>query len=83
MAAEAFRIEIPIHVEDNTDPGVSKATEKMNKFDKQNEKTKKRLDQMNKMNHKLVSYKHVQRVEFRYEEFEKTTSRKIKRHLVK
>ena len=21
MAAEAFRIEIPIHVEDNTDPG--------------------------------------------------------------
>ncbi len=40
-------------------------------------------DQMNKMNHKLVSYKHVQRVEFRYEEFEKTTSRKIKRHLVK
>lgn len=48
MAAEAFRIEIPIHVEDNTDPGVSKATEKMNKFDKQNEKTKKRLDQMNK-----------------------------------
>ena len=48
MAAEAFRIEIPIHVEDKTDPGVSKATEKMNKFDKQNEKTKKRLDQMNK-----------------------------------
>ena len=48
MAAEAFRIEIPIHVEDNTDPGVSKATEKMNKFDKQNEKTRKRLDQMNK-----------------------------------
>lgn len=46
--SEAFRIEIPIHVEDNTDPGVSKATEKMNKFDKQNEKTKKRLDQMNK-----------------------------------
>ena len=40
-------------------------------------------DQVNKMNHKLVSYKHVQRVEFRYEEFEKTTSRKIKRHLVK
>ena len=35
-----------------------------------------------KMNRKLVSYKQVRNIEFRYTEFEKTTSRKIKRHLV-
>ena len=35
-----------------------------------------------KMNRKLVSYKQVRNVEFRYTEFEKTTSKKIKRHLV-
>ena len=35
-----------------------------------------------RMNRKLVSYKQVRNVEFRYTEFEKTTSRKIKRHLV-
>ena len=39
-------------------------------------------DQIKKMNRKLVSYKQVRQVEFRYQEFEKTTSRKIKRHLV-
>ncbi len=36
-----------------------------------------------KMNRKLVSYKQVRNVEFRYTEFEKTTSKKIKRHLVR
>lgn len=40
-------------------------------------------DQVSKMNRKLVSYKQVRNLEFRYEEFEKTTSRKIKRHLVR
>lgn len=40
-------------------------------------------EQIAKMNKKLVSYKQVRRVEFRWEEFEKTTSRKIKRHLVR
>jgi long-chain acyl-CoA synthetase len=39
--------------------------------------------QINKMNHKLVSYKQIRNVEFRYEPFEKTTSKKIKRHLIK
>ena len=39
--------------------------------------------QFGKMNRKLVSYKQVRNVEFRYTEFEKTTSRKIKRHLVR
>ena len=40
-------------------------------------------NQINKMNHKLVSYKQIRNVEFRSEPFEKTTSKKIKRHLVK
>ena len=40
-------------------------------------------EQIAKMNRKLVGYKQVRAVEFRYEPFEKTTSRKIKRHLVK
>lgn len=54
MAAETFRIEIPINVEDNTEPGVSSATKKMNAFDKQAEKTKKRLDEMNKSKWKIA-----------------------------
>ncbi len=39
--------------------------------------------EINAMNKKLPSYKHVMKVELRTTEFEKTTSRKIKRHLVK
>lgn len=39
--------------------------------------------QINKMNRKLVGYKQVRQVEFRYEPFERTTSRKIKRHLIR
>lgn len=38
--------------------------------------------QIARMNRKLVSYKQVRNVEFRYEPFERTTSRKIKRHTV-
>ena len=44
---------------------------------------KKIREQIAKMNRKLVSYKQIRNVEFRYTEFEKTTSRKIKRHLVR
>ena len=36
-----------------------------------------------RMNKKLVTYKQVRNIEFRYEEFEKTTSKKIKRHLIR
>lgn len=39
--------------------------------------------QIKKMNRKLVTYKQVHNIEFRYEPFEKTTSKKIKRHTVR
>ena len=48
MAAETFRIEIPIEVQDKTDPGVSSATKKVSQFDKTIEKTKSRMDEFNK-----------------------------------
>lgn len=54
MAAETFRIEIPIHVEDKTDPGVSQATRKINKFDEANQRTQERLNQMNKTKYQVV-----------------------------
>ena len=38
---------------------------------------------VNELNKKLPTYKHIKMVELRDTEFEKTTSRKIKRHLVK
>ena len=44
---------------------------------------KKIREQITKMNRKLVTYKQIRNVEFRYTEFEKTTSKKIKRHLVR
>ncbi len=40
-------------------------------------------EDINTLNKKLVSYKQIRAIEFRDIEFEKTTSRKIKRHLVK
>lgn len=40
-------------------------------------------EKINDMNKKLPTYKHIKKVELRNTEFEKTTSRKIKRHLVK
>lgn len=54
MAAETFRIEIPIHVEDKTDPGISQATQKINGFDKANQKTQERLNQMNRTKYQVV-----------------------------
>jgi TP901 family phage tail tape measure protein len=46
--AEVFRIEIPIEVQDKTDPGVSQATRKMSQFDQTIEKTKSKMDEFNK-----------------------------------
>ncbi len=40
-------------------------------------------DEIRKSNRELVGYKQIRRVEFRSEPFEKTSSRKIKRYLVK
>ena len=40
-------------------------------------------NQVKKLNRKLVSYKQIRAIEFRYEPFEKTTSKKIKRHTVR
>jgi TP901 family phage tail tape measure protein len=54
MAAEVFRIEIPINVEDNTDPGVKQAQAKMTAFDKVNQKTQKRLQEMNRTKWKVA-----------------------------
>jgi long-chain acyl-CoA synthetase len=40
-------------------------------------------EEVQKINKRLASYKHITRVELRDEPFEKTTSRKIKRHAIK
>lgn len=48
MAAETYRIEIPVVVEDQTDPGASNATKKINAFDKVIQQAKDRLDKMNR-----------------------------------
>lgn len=52
--AEAFRIEVPIRVDDQTDPGVSRAKEKLNGFDKAAQKTQERLNQMNRTKYQVV-----------------------------
>lgn len=54
MAAETFRIEIPIDVEDNTEPGVSSAKRKVKSFDDVNRKTQERLDKMNRTKYRVV-----------------------------
>lgn len=54
MAAETLRIEIPIRVEDNTNPGVAQATRKINAFDKTNQKTQERLDKMNRTRYQVI-----------------------------
>lgn len=52
--AEAFRVEVVVGAKDQTDPGISRAKEKLNGFDKAAEKTKKRLDDMNKTRYQIV-----------------------------
>lgn len=48
MAAETYRIEIPVVVQDQTDPGAGNATKKVNAFDKVVQQTQARLDKMNR-----------------------------------
>lgn len=43
---ETFRIEIPITVNDNTEPGISKATKKLSSFEKSMKNTEDRLGKM-------------------------------------
>lgn len=52
--AETFRIEIPINIKDNTDPGVSQAKNKLNAFDKASQRTQERLEQMNKTKYQII-----------------------------
>lgn len=52
--AEVFRIEVHIRVEDQTDPGLSRAKEKLNGFDKTAQKTQERLNQMNRTKYQVV-----------------------------
>ncbi|MDK2877854.1 MAG: hypothetical protein PWR06_570 [Thermoanaerobacteraceae bacterium] len=51
---EVFRIEIPISIKDNTDPGVSQAKNKLNAFDKASQRTQERLEQMNKTRYQII-----------------------------
>ncbi|WP_213974913.1 tape measure protein [Tepidanaerobacter acetatoxydans] len=52
--AETYRIEIPINIKDNTEPGVSQAKNKLNAFDKASQRTQERLEQMNKTKYQIV-----------------------------
>lgn len=54
MAAETFRIEIPVQVDDQTEPGVGSATRKINGFDKTIQQTQERLDQMNRTRYEVA-----------------------------
>ena len=54
MAAETFRIEIPIHVDDQTDPGASSASKKVNSFERAVQKAQERLDKMNRTKYEVA-----------------------------
>lgn len=54
MAQETFRIEIPIDVQDKTDPGITSAERKVSQFDKSIEKTKRSLDEFNKSKFSVI-----------------------------
>lgn len=43
---ETFRIEIPVNVKDNTEPGISTASKKIRSFENTMKKTEERLDKM-------------------------------------
>ncbi|ABZ82673.1 tape measure protein, putative [Heliomicrobium modesticaldum Ice1] len=51
---ETFRVEIPINVRDNTDPGISQATRKVSAFDRANQKTQERLEKMNRSRYQVI-----------------------------
>lgn len=51
---ETFRIEIPINVSDNTDPGISSASKKVSAFDRVVEKMQSRVDKATKTKWKVT-----------------------------
>ncbi len=51
---EVFRVEIPINVRDNTEPGISQATRKVSAFDRANQKTQERLEKMNRSRYQVI-----------------------------
>lgn len=54
MAEEIYRIEIPVVVEDRSEPGLSNADKKVSKFDRTVERTEKRLNRMNRTRWQLA-----------------------------
>lgn len=48
ISAEVYRIEIPVVVQDQTDPGASNAEKKVSAFDKVVQKTQDRLEKLNR-----------------------------------
>nr|WP_325297160.1 phage tail tape measure protein [uncultured Dysosmobacter sp.] len=54
MASEVYRIEIPVRVEDQTEPGASTATKKINSFDRSIQQTQERLDKMNRTKYQVA-----------------------------
>lgn len=56
MAGEVFRIEIPVHVRDQTNPGIDNATRRMTGFERSARRTKKQLDEMQATKWQLTLY---------------------------
>ncbi|WP_248928188.1 hypothetical protein [Paenibacillus hamazuiensis] len=54
MAEEVYRIEIPVSVEDHSEPGLSNAEKKVSRFDQTVDRTRKRLERMNQTRWQLV-----------------------------
>ncbi|MGG1598469.1 tape measure protein [Paenibacillus naphthalenovorans] len=56
MAEETFRIEIPIEVEDNTEPALSRAEERVTKFEITLRRTQKQLERMDRSRWEMTLY---------------------------
>ena len=56
MAEEVYRIEIPVTVEDHTEPSLSNAEKRVSRFDRTVERTRNRLNGMNRTRWQLAIY---------------------------
>lgn len=52
--AEIFRIEIPVEVENKTDPGLGQASKNLNGFEKSVQRTRRQMEQMNQTKLQLI-----------------------------